>query len=84
MGWVLAWTALLGVLVAVLLYGVLRTLGVPWFHAGPIAALTFVYPWSDSIRLWGSANPPPLSIALAWPASGLPFGRFGAAPGACT
>jgi hypothetical protein len=64
MGWILAWTAFLAVLTGALLYGVLRTLGVPWFHAWPIAALTVVYPWFDSIRLWGSANPPPVSIAL--------------------
>jgi hypothetical protein len=65
MGWILAWTAFLAVLIGGLLYGVLRTLGVPWLHAWPIAALTVVYPWFDSIRLWGSANPPPVSIALA-------------------
>ncbi|HSR93496.1 MAG TPA: hypothetical protein VLK56_01405 [Solirubrobacterales bacterium] len=65
MGWIIAWTVALGVLVAVLLYGVLRTLSVPWYHAWVIAALTIVYPWFDSIRLWGSANPPPVSIALA-------------------
>jgi hypothetical protein len=65
MGWILAWTAFLAVLIGGLLYGVLRTLGVPWFHAWPIAALTIVYPWFDSVRLWGSTNPPPVSIALA-------------------
>jgi hypothetical protein len=65
MGWILAWTAFLAVLVGVLLYGVLRTLGVPWVHAWLIAALTIIYPWFDSIHLWGSANPPPVSIALA-------------------
>lgn len=64
-GWILAWTAFLAVLIGGLLYGVLRALGVPWFHAWPIAALTVVYPWFDSVRLWGSANPPPVSIALA-------------------
>ncbi len=61
----LAWTVLLGVLAATLLYGILRLLRLPWYHALLIAALTIVYPWFDSIRLWESANPPPLSICLA-------------------
>jgi hypothetical protein len=61
----LAWTALLGVLAAVPLYAILRMLRLPWYHALAIAALTIVYPWFDSIRLWGSANPAPLSICLA-------------------
>lgn len=61
----LAWTALLGVLAATLVYGILRMLRVPWYHALPIAALTIVYPWFDSLRLWASANPPALSICLA-------------------
>ncbi len=65
MGWILAWTAFLAVLVGALLYGVMRTLGVPWFHAWPIAALTIVYPWFDSVRLWESANGPLVSIAFA-------------------
>lgn len=60
-----AWTVLLGVAISTMLYGVLRTLGVPWVHAGMIAALALIYPWFDSIRLWESANPGPLSIALA-------------------
>ncbi|MFL5898124.1 MAG: hypothetical protein ACJ76D_06620 [Solirubrobacterales bacterium] len=61
----LTWTVLLGVAISTLLYGILRTLGVPWMHAGAIAALALVYPWFDSTRLWESANPAPLSIALA-------------------
>jgi hypothetical protein len=60
-----AWTVLLGVAISTMLYGILRTLGVPWMHAGIIAALALVYPWFDSIRIWESANPGPLSIALA-------------------
>lgn len=60
-----AWTVLLGVAISTMLYGVLRTLGVPWMHAGMIAALALIYPWFDSTRLWESANPAPLSIALA-------------------
>lgn len=61
----LAWTALLAVLIATMLYGILRTLGVPWYHAWVIAALSIIYPWFDSVRLWESANPPPVSICIA-------------------
>jgi hypothetical protein len=61
----LAWTVLLGVLAATMLYGILRMLRLPWYHALLVAALTIVYPWFDSIRLWESANPPPLSICFA-------------------
>lgn len=61
----LAWTALLGVAIATMLYGVLRAVGAPKIHAWTIAALTLVYPWFDSVRLWESANPPPLSISFA-------------------
>jgi hypothetical protein len=60
-----AWTVLLGVAISTLVYGILRTLGVPWMHAGAIAVLALVYPWFDATRLWESANPAPLSIALA-------------------
>lgn len=61
----LAWAATLAVLAATMLYGVLRTLGVPWIHAGLIAALTIVFPWSDSARLWATADQLSLSITLA-------------------
>jgi uncharacterized membrane protein len=60
----LAWTAFLSVLAASLFYAVLRTLRVPWYHAWLIAALTIVFPWSDSTRLWSTANQLTLSIAL--------------------
>jgi hypothetical protein len=61
----LVWAAALAVLVSALLYGVLRTLGVPWIHAWAIAALTLVYPWFDSIRLWTTADQLSLSISFA-------------------
>ncbi len=60
-----AWTILLAVIVAVLLYAVLRKFNVPWSHAGVISALTLVYPWFDSVRFWEATNAAPLSIALA-------------------
>jgi len=58
----LAWAAILAVLAGASFYAVLRTLGVPWVHAFMIAALTVVFPWSDSTRLWATAGQPTLSI----------------------
>lgn len=60
----LVWTAVLALCVAGLLYGVLRTLGVPWIHALVIAALTLVFPWFDSTRLWFTATQLSLSISF--------------------
>jgi hypothetical protein len=59
------WTLFLAVAIATMIYGILRHLGVPWIHAGLIGALTLIYPWFDSTRLWESANPAPLSITIA-------------------
>jgi hypothetical protein len=61
----LAWAALLAVLAATAFYGVLRVLGVPWIHAWLIAALTVVFPWSDSTRLWATADQITLSLVFA-------------------
>lgn len=61
----LVWTLFLAVAIATMIYAILRTLGVPWVHAGLLGALTLIYPWFDSTRLWESANPAPLSIAFA-------------------
>ncbi|HEX6687649.1 MAG TPA: hypothetical protein VF085_03165 [Solirubrobacterales bacterium] len=58
----LAFAAVLAVLVATMFYGVLRTLGVPWVHAATISALTIVFPWSDSTRLWVTADQLTLSL----------------------
>lgn len=61
----LVWATGLAVLVAAMLYAVLRKLEVPWAHAWMIAALTLVYPWFDSIRLWVTADQVSLSVGLA-------------------
>lgn len=60
----LAWATLLAVVIAWLLYGILRTLTVPPAHAWLIAALTLAYPWFDSTRLWVSASQASVSITL--------------------
>ena len=61
----LAWAVALSVLAVALFYGVLRTLGVPWIHALLIGALALVFPWSDSTRLWVTADQITLSITFA-------------------
>jgi hypothetical protein len=61
----LVWATALAVLAVTLFYGVLRTLKVPWIHAMLIAALALVFPWSDSTRLWVTADQITLSIAFA-------------------
>jgi hypothetical protein len=58
----LALAACLAVLAATMFYGVLRTLGTPWVHAALLAALAIVFPWSDSTRLWATADQVSLSI----------------------
>ncbi|HET9162856.1 MAG TPA: hypothetical protein VFN89_05340 [Solirubrobacterales bacterium] len=54
----------LAVLAAALMYAVLRTLSLPWYHAWLISALTIAYPWFDSTRFWESANPITLAVVL--------------------
>lgn len=61
----LAWAAALAVLATTMFYGVLRTLGVPWIHALLISVLAIMFPWSDSTRLWATADQATLSIAFA-------------------
>jgi hypothetical protein len=45
----------LGILTSWLFFLLLRTLHMPAFHAGIISALTLLFPWADSLRLWGTA-----------------------------
>ena len=60
----LAIAAAVGVLVSLLLYCVLRTLGLEWPHAGVIAALALLYPFSDTTRLWAAGGINNLGVAL--------------------
>lgn len=66
MAYQLAWSAALAIWVSAMLYGILRTLGVPRSHSWVLAALTLVYPWYDSTRLWETADQATLSIGLAF------------------
>jgi hypothetical protein len=52
----LALAVALGVLASWLFFLLLRMLGLPTLHAGMIAALALVFPWSDSLRLWPTAG----------------------------
>lgn len=52
----LAWALVLAVLASIIFYGLLRTTTVPWPHALLLAALALVFPWSDSTRLWATAD----------------------------
>ncbi len=61
----LSWTIALAVIIAWLLYGILRFFKLPWFHALAVAALTLVFPWFDSTRLWEAASLSSFAIALA-------------------
>lgn len=64
MHYYLAWAAVLSILAATMFYGVLRSLEVPWVHAALISALTVVFPWSDSTRLWATAGLVDLSLTF--------------------
>jgi hypothetical protein len=53
-----------GVLVSLLLYLLLRVLTLPPLHAGAVAVLALLFPWSDVIRLWPIAGVLSLSLAF--------------------
>ena len=61
----LAFTVVLAVLLAMVLYGLFRTLGLARVHAWLIAGLSIVYPWFDSVRFWTAANLLTLSLIFA-------------------
>lgn len=56
----------LAILVAMLFYGILRVLAVPWYHSLTISALTLAFPWFDSTRIWETASLQTLAIAFAF------------------
>jgi hypothetical protein len=65
-GYLLALSVVLAVLAACLVYAVLRTLGVPTYHAWLISALTIAYPWYDSTRFWESTDAITLAAVFAF------------------
>ena len=60
----LVWVTILALLAAGMLYGVLRTVEVPRLHAWLVSALTLLYPWYDSTRLWATGGQLTLSITI--------------------
>jgi hypothetical protein len=66
MAFQLAWAVMLAIFASAMLYGVLRTLGVPRLHATLLAALVLVYPWFDATRLWETASQATLSIGFTF------------------
>lgn len=64
--YLLALSVGLAFLAAALAYAILRVLGLAWYHALLIAALTLAYPWFDSTRFWESANLITLAVVFAF------------------
>jgi hypothetical protein len=64
MGFHLAFAAACGTLVAVAFYALLRTLRLRPLHAGALAALALLFPWADAGKLWITAGPTQLSLAI--------------------
>lgn len=60
----LALALLLAVATSACFYLLLRTLRIPPLHAGVIAALLLLFPWSDSTRLWATGSINNLAVAL--------------------
>ena len=60
----LALAIVLGVLASLCLYVLLRTVSIERLHAGAIAALVLVFPWSDATRLWPTASANNLALCL--------------------
>ena len=54
----------LGVLVSLLLYVLLRTVGLRRRDAGAFAVLAFLFPWSDATRFWPTAGVTNLAICF--------------------
>jgi len=59
-----AWSIMLAVAMSTALYAVLRRLSIRPAHAGAIALLVLLFPWSDATRFWATASHVSLSIAL--------------------
>ncbi|HVD41001.1 MAG TPA: hypothetical protein VNC16_08370 [Solirubrobacterales bacterium] len=54
----------IGVLASIAFFVLLRTLGMAPLHAGVIAALTLLFPWADSSRLWATGSVNSVSVAV--------------------
>ncbi len=62
--WHLALAAALAVAMSMCTFTLLRHLGVPALEAALVGALTLVFPWSDSVRLWATAGINQIAVCL--------------------
>lgn len=60
----LAWAVTLAAIMSAAVYLVLRQLGMARLHAGMVAALVLLFPYSDATRLWATSSMAHLSITL--------------------
>lgn len=60
----LAWATFLGVAMSIALYALLVETGVARLHAGVVAALVLVFPFSDSTRFWATSSSSHLTAVL--------------------
>jgi hypothetical protein len=54
----------IGVLISIAFYVLLRTLGMAPLHAGAIAVLALLFPWADSSRLWATGSVNSVSVGV--------------------
>ncbi len=62
--WHLALAAVLAVAMSMCVLALLRELGVPALAAALVGALTLVFPWADSVRLWATAGLNQIAVCL--------------------
>ena len=65
MGYYLAWAAVMGVILVLSVYWVLRLMKLPPLAAGSVSLLILLFPGADAMRLWIAASPAQLSVTLA-------------------
>ncbi len=74
--WHLALAAVLAVAMSTCTFALLRRLGVPVLAAALVGALTLVFPWSDSVRLWATAGLNQIAVCLYFVAATLGLGSI--------
>lgn len=55
---------IIGVLISIAFFVLLRTLGMAPLHASAIALLTLLFPWADSSRLWATGSINSISVGV--------------------
>jgi hypothetical protein len=67
----------LGILTSWSFFILLRTLHMPALHAAIISALALLFPWADSLRLWGTAGLNDIAVVLYLLGATLALHAFG-------